>query len=42
MGNETVHGILKPKQRDLLQYLNIIDFILYIIYEVPYLSFNKK
>lgn len=42
IGNETVHEIVRPKSRELLQYLNIIDFILYNIYELPNLNFEKK
>nr|CAF1785377.1 hypothetical protein NRS6116_04154 [Bacillus subtilis] len=42
IGNETVHEIVRPKTRELLQYLNIIDFILYNIYELPNLNFAKK
>lgn len=41
IGNETVHEIKRPKSRELIQYLDIIDFILYNIYELPNLSFEK-
>ncbi|MFS8300872.1 DUF4145 domain-containing protein [Bacillus altitudinis] len=42
IGNETVHEIKRPKSRELLQYLDIIDFILYNIYELPNLNFEKE
>lgn len=42
IGNETVHEIKRPKSRELLQYLDIIDFILYNIYELPNLNFKKE
>ncbi|WP_144491103.1 DUF4145 domain-containing protein [Bacillus sp. WP8] len=41
IGNETVHEIFKPRPVDLLSYLHIIDFILYNIFEVPHLNFEK-
>ncbi|KDE26816.1 hypothetical protein BA81_12395 [Bacillus safensis FO-36b] len=42
IGNETVHEIKRPKSRELIQYIDIIDFILYNIYELPNLSFEKE
>lgn len=42
IGNETVHEIVRPSLRDLHNYISIIDFILYHIYELPKLDFKKK
>lgn len=42
IGNETVHEIVRPTNRELHQYINIIDFILYHMYELPELNFEKK
>ncbi|MCY7779109.1 DUF4145 domain-containing protein [Bacillus haynesii] len=42
IGNQTVHEIFRPTLRELLSFLDIIDFILYSIYELPHLNFKNK
>ncbi|KDN89561.1 hypothetical protein EF87_21335 [Bacillus amyloliquefaciens] len=41
IGNQTVHQFFKPKRSDLLQYLETIDSILYSIFELPHIKFEK-